>query len=152
MNGLQRLTTAILLTPADVACAARTVWGEARGEPELGQVAVAWAIRTRAEWTPAAWWGISISGVCHAHAQFSCWNPDDPNAARLAGPVSDLEGYDDIHAVVSGVLLGMAPDPTGRATHYVRRGSPASWLAACRALGIKPVSIGRHDFYALGPH
>jgi N-acetylmuramoyl-L-alanine amidase len=152
MTGLPRLTTAVLLRPGDIETASRTVWGEARGEGDAGQTAVAWVIRTRVEWNPPSWWGISISGVCHAHAQFSCWNPDDPNAARLAGPVSELEGYGDIFAIVSGVMIGGIPDPTGSATHYVRRGTPASWLAACRALGVKPVSIGHHDFYALGPH
>lgn len=152
MNVPPLLTTAVLLLPSDVDCATRTVWGEARGEGDAGQVAVGWVIRTRAEWKPSQWWGASIEGVCKCPWQFSCWNADDPNAAHLAGPSSDLEGYDDIHAVVSGVLLGGVADPTGGATHYLRRGSWAPWMRSATARNIKPVSIGHHDFYALGPH
>ena len=33
---------------ADMDVAARTVYGEARGEPDEGKIAVAWVIRTRA--------------------------------------------------------------------------------------------------------
>lgn len=152
MSELPLLTTSILLQPGDLETAARTVWGEARGEPELGQVAVAWVIRNRAEWTPPAWWGDSIKTVCRKPFQFSCWNPRDPNRAHLLGSVDALEGYADIFTIVSGVLTGDTKDPTGGATHYRVRGTPAIWESEVRRRGIEPVSIGKHDFYALGPH
>lgn len=149
---VRQTTTAVLLRAGDIEIASRTVWGEARGEGEAGQIAVAWVIRNRAEWSPPAWWGISISGVCQKPFQFSCWNTDDPNAARLAGPTSALEGFSEIFSIVSAVMISGIPDPTGSATHYKVHGIPASWDAAVASRGIKPVSIGRHDFYALGPH
>jgi len=152
MNNLPRRAATSSVQPGDIDCAARTVWGEARGEIEAGQVAVAWVIRTRARWTPPAWWGGSIAAVCRKPFQFSCWNASDPNAARLAGPRAALEGFDGILAIVSDVMVGDIPDPTGGATHYKVRGTSASWDGAVVARGLTPVSIGSHDFYALGPH
>ncbi|MGH3756111.1 MAG: cell wall hydrolase, partial [Pseudonocardiaceae bacterium] len=55
----------------------RTLYGEARGEPFDGLVAVAWVIRNRAE--SPRWWGRDVKGVCLHPLQFSCWNETDPN-------------------------------------------------------------------------
>ena len=50
---------------------AATVWGEARGEPFEGKVAVAWVIINRSR--KPGWWGEDIRSVCSARWQFSCW-------------------------------------------------------------------------------
>ena len=73
---------------------ARTVWGEARGEGEAGMAAVAAVIRNRIDVSAAHggkyWWGRDWISVCQARSQFSCWNPGDPNRAKLLA-VDDSE-------------------------------------------------------------
>src|SRR5262245_17380118 len=57
---------------------AATVYGEARGEPVEGQIAVAQVINLR-----SAKRDITFQQVCLAPKQFSCWNEGDPNRAVL---------------------------------------------------------------------
>lgn len=80
-----------LPTPAtdqEIDVMARTLWGEARGESHTGIVAVAWVILNRARADIGAdgkpdWWGEGIIGVCCKPWQFSCWNENDPNRAKM---------------------------------------------------------------------
>lgn len=143
-------TTGALLKPDDLDTLARTLYGEARGEPELGQIAVAWVVRNRAEHPDraAARWGApSIAGVCQRRFQFTCWNESDPNRARLLALDKNSALYLRLYDVASRVLLSEVPDPTNSATFYRVIGWPASW-----ANGRKPVAtIGRHEFFKLGP-
>ncbi|MBC8157732.1 MAG: cell wall hydrolase, partial [Alphaproteobacteria bacterium] len=60
---------------------ARTVWGEARGEDEIGKIAVAHVIKNRAK--HPKWWGKTIMEVCLKPWQFSCWNKKDPNREKM---------------------------------------------------------------------
>jgi len=60
---------------------ARTLWGEARGESEEGQVAVGHVIKNRVE--KKTWYGKTIKDVCLKKWQFSCWNENDPNRIRF---------------------------------------------------------------------
>jgi len=65
---------------------ARTLWGEARGEPVRGIEAVAAVVVNRvrlAQRRGGMWWGSDIVAVCRKPWQFSCWNADDPNRAKL---------------------------------------------------------------------
>ena len=65
---------------------ARTLFGEARGEGLVGQIAVAWTIRNRVEDGKAkSWWGEGYAGVCLKPYQFSCWNQNDLNYPYLSG-------------------------------------------------------------------
>ena len=57
---------------------AMTILGEARGEGEAGMYAVACVIAQR-----AVAWKKTPTKVCLQKLQFSCWNPDDPNRAKL---------------------------------------------------------------------
>src|SRR5688572_17412765 len=75
-------------TESDVDAMARTLYGEARGEPEAGQIAVAWVIRNRVTTDLRGdkkpdWWGEGVQGVCVNPSQFSCWRTDDPNRAKM---------------------------------------------------------------------
>lgn len=140
--------TVFVCTSLDLDWAARTLWGECRGEIPEGQIAVAWVIRTRAEWSPPQWWGVGLRGVCTAKDQFSCWTQetipqgDDPEVMRL-------------REVAERVMDGLEPNPAvidGQpATHYHVLGSPAEWAAKATAEGHKSVVIGKHEFFALGP-
>ena len=141
----------------DLQTMALTVWAEARGEPEEGQRAVAWVIRNRYE--HPGWWsrdrrdGIpddTIAAVCRDPYQFSCWNANDPNRARLDDPATlRTLTYMRIRALCRDVLEATAQeDPTHGADYYCTRAvaNKTAW-----ARGKTPVAtIGHHQFYRLG--
>lgn len=139
--------------PDDLDVMIRTLSGECRSESHTGKVAVAWVIRTRAQWMPPAWWGHTVGKVCLKKSQFSCWSDAEWNAnnkAHMIGlKVNDTE-YLDLSRVCTEVLFGEVIDPTGGATHYKVTGTPAKWDSS--VANLHPVAIGHHSFYRLGPH
>ncbi|HKJ75510.1 MAG TPA: cell wall hydrolase [Alphaproteobacteria bacterium] len=120
---------------------ARTVWGEARGEPELGQEAVAWVIvnRLRSGYRGAE----TLSDVCRARLQFSCWNPDDPNAALLDRVNFTRTSFCRVFAAVCRVWSGEVPDPTNGARHYHNHRVAPAWSRGHHPTAV----IGNHVFY-----
>lgn len=128
-------------TDDEIDTAARTLFGEARGESIDGKIAVVWTIRNRAE--QGGWWGDSIGTVCLKPWQFSCWLPSDPNRAKLlALPRSDRR-YKGCRRIVEEVLAGEHADPTHSSTHYCHVSITPAW-----AEGLEPVVvIGRHKFF-----
>lgn len=123
---------------------ARTLFGECRGEPREGQIAVAWVIRNRAE--RPRWWGRTVGGVCLAKAQFTCWW--DAQGATLRSPaLAHDRRLAALRRIVDDVLDGREPDPTGGADHYCTTAiaPQVRW-----ARGRQPVAvIGAHTFYRL---
>jgi N-acetylmuramoyl-L-alanine amidase len=115
----------------DAVTLARTLFGEARGEPLDGKVAVAWVIRNRAE--RKAFSGSllghpgAVSHVCLAPWQFSCWNNDDPNRPLLIKLQPNQCPNES--AIAAEVLEGATPDPTNGADHYHTIDQP-SWAHA----------------------
>lgn len=134
---------------ADLDFVTRTVWGEARGEPPIGQLAVAQVIKTRALWTPAAWWGSSLGAVCQRAFQFSCWRVQDPNYHKLMALHIDDQEYLTILAMVKRVVAGTEADPTKGATTYKVNGTTASWDKA--VAGHAPIVVWSHSFWRLTP-
>lgn len=127
---------------------ARTIWGEARGERFRGNLAVGWVARNRAE--HPRWWGRDLEAVLTKPAQFSCWNADDPNAAKCravgAEDASFVECLAAAHAVVEGSLVDPTdPDGSGGADHYHVAGLSPGWSKQRMPL----ITIGRHVFYKL---
>lgn len=122
---------------------AMLVWGEARGEPVEGKLAVANVVRNRVN--SPRWWGQDWLSVMLKPLQFSCFNEGDTNLPKLyeptkyGYPISWLESY----TAAIGVYLDMLPDPTGGATHYVRVGTKPDWLSKMSLC----VMIGNHEFY-----
>lgn len=132
-----------LISLEDIDTAARTVYGEARGESMAGMVAVAWVIRNRAE--KGGWWGDTLAGVCKHPFQFSTWNPDDPNAQIVKDlPVSFKAYGDSVWAVMQAVMeTDKRADPTMGAMHYHNSSVNPKW-----AKGHAPcVIIGNHLFF-----
>jgi N-acetylmuramoyl-L-alanine amidase len=119
---------------------ARTLWGEARGEGRRGLEAVAAvALNRRA----LGRWGADLAAVCRAPWQFSCWNANDPNRAKLLA----VDARDPVFAlcleIAAEALAGRLADPTGGATHYHAAGASPRWTR-----GLAPCArIGRHVFY-----
>ncbi|MGQ9366637.1 cell wall hydrolase [Azospirillum sp. ST 5-10] len=125
---------------------ARTLWGEARGEPVRGIEAVAAVVLNRVRVAQARggfWWGGDVVAVCRKPWQFSCWNADDPNRAKLLAVTADDPVFATCLRVARRAVTGTLPDPTDGATHYHRAGVTPSWT-----LGHAPCAeIGHHLFY-----
>lgn len=120
---------------------ARTLWGEARGESVRGIEAVAAVVINRAR--RGGWWGRSVEGVCRKPMQFSCWNPDDPNRAKLEAVDESDRMFRICLRIARRALAGSVDDPTRGATHYHVRGLLPAW-----SRGREPsAEIGNHLFY-----
>lgn len=143
----------------DRAALACTVFGEARREPLVGQHAVAWVVRNRLMHPRR--FGHSWKGVCHRHAQFSCWYPwggTSNYAAVMAAAEQLVTGKAPAPGsalaralqVADDVMAGIAPDPTRTADHYFApKGMPDGRRPAW-AVGVEPtVVIGNHVFFRL---
>ena len=129
-------------TPEDIDVLARTVWGEARGEPRAGQVAVAHVILNRA--SQGGWWGDTVAKVCLHKYQFSAWLENDPNRAKMEALTGEETTFRQCLSIAAGVLGGIHADPTGGANHYHTKKVKPDWATA------EPIAdIGAHLFYAL---
>ena len=140
----------------DVDILARTIWGEARGEPTAGEIAVGWTARNRAAIAAAyeATHGKahqhfgdgSIASACQMRAQYSCWNQGDPNRAALISVSEDSSAsFRDCVKEAQQIIAGSLPDPTHGSCHYYSTDlpDPPAW-----AIGHTPVAhIGKHLFF-----
>ncbi len=139
----------VLRAQAPVILLTMLVWGEARGEPQDGKVAVAWVVRNRVN--KPRWWGRSWKGVMlHRNPQatlyqFSCFNPNGPNLKKLMNPLKHDSGETWIacYAAAVGVYCDILGDPTNGATHYFSVDIRPSWADSMEHEG----TIGRHEFY-----
>lgn len=126
---------------------ARTLWGEARGESLVGQIAVAWTIRNRVnDGKDKSWWGEGYAGVCQKPYQFSCWNKNDPNYTYLSGAKQiPFREFAQAQIAADQVLVGKVSDPTGGATHYYAITMPKApdWAAGAK----QTLKLGRHVFF-----
>lgn len=130
---------------------ARTLWGEARSEGARGMEAVAHVILNRVQYAKKNggkfWWGHDVTTVCQRPYQFSCWNHNDPNRAKIiALDASDIHFATCLRIARRGVYGHLGDDVTGGATHYHTMGVNPVW-----SRGQTPTTlIGRHKFYDLG--
>lgn len=127
-----------VVSAEDLDVAARTVWGEARGEAFEGRLAVAHVIANRAE---ANYMGDTLAAVCRRPYQFSCWNSDDPNRAKMEALSKDDPVYRDCLLAV-GLALVSDADPTRGARHYHNESVAPKWADAAR----ERIVIGDHIF------
>ncbi len=125
----------------DIEIMARTIYGEARGETQLAKLAVASVILNRVR--KGGWFGNSIIEVCKKPKQFSCWNSDDPNRAKIeAVGWGDLD-FQRCALAALQALTAQEADPTQGATHYHAIGIKPKWADSLKMFG----SIGHHVFY-----
>ena len=130
-----------MTTIKDVDTLARTVYGEARGEPSDGKKAVALVILNRVK--ANKWYGKTITEVCLKPYQFSCWNENDPNREKLMAIGLDNKFFQECMMATLAVLLGTVPDVTLGATHY-HAGTikPPVWAKG------PSITIAGHIFYS----
>ncbi len=139
-------------TDRDVTTLAKTLSGEARGEPTAGKVAVAFVILNRADRRAfagdLAGQGGAVEAVCLAPWQFSCWNESDPNRERLLE--LEPEGYAGELEIARTALSGRTVDPTRGADSYHTLEAPAGadvWPPKWAAVMPEKARIGGHVFY-----
>lgn len=127
---------------------ARTIFGEARGEPIEGMEAVANVVLNRvkvAKTKGRYWWGNNIIGVCQKPYQFSCWNKSDPSYQRLINVTDKNIHFATALRIARRAVMGALKDRTNGATHY-----HADYISPYWSKGEAPVKIiGRHIFYKL---
>lgn len=128
---------------------ARTIWGEARAEPQAGMEAVASVVLNRVRVAQAHgghyWWGGDIISVCQKPYQFSCWNRSDPNYAKLVAVTQADIHFATCLRIARRAAAGTLADRTHGATHY-----HADYVSPYWAKGRTPAAvIGRHIFYRL---
>jgi spore germination cell wall hydrolase CwlJ-like protein len=139
----------VSVSPTDMDTLARTVWGEARGEHLLGQVAVAWVVTNRVivarkDRAKFLWWGDRLQAVCLAPNQFSAWLPTDPNFEQLKATHLGVASFERAYGLAALVIGGSIADPTNGSTHYFADSIPApSWTHAMDPRA----KIGAHNFF-----
>ena len=117
----------------------RTLYGEARGEPEAGQVAVVHVVRNRVIAR-----GTNAQTECMRPYQFSCWLAADPNSKKLRDLRPDSADYRRLAAVVDRAW--QAPDTVQGARHYyaASMATPPAWAKTGRIVA----RLGGHIFMA----
>jgi len=147
----------------DLDVLARTVYGEARGESDLGRLAVAYVPVNRALIAAAfvashgrhhpLYGDGTVASACLMPWQFSCWNLNDPNRAKLLALDPNGEEAAPCRAMAQAALDRTAPDPSNGATHYHTAMAPRDGMdwPPDWATGQTPTAtIGSHCFYRLG--
>ena len=130
--------SALVLSRQDYDVLVRTIWGEARGECEVGEIAVAHVVFNRALREDRR-----VAAVCRARDQFSCWR----HSSRLLRLSTRDSEYVRIKELVQQAveLYVSGCDFSRGATYYERHQDHARW--ARRHLLV--ARIGHHDFYRL---
>lgn len=120
---------------------ARTLYGEARGEPLNGMEAVATVVMNRVR--RGGWFGKDVISVCLKPYQFSCWNKGDPNFSKIHAVSADDPVFATCKRVAARAVSGTLPDAVRGATHYHTLSCNPKW-----SLDQVPVAqIGNHLFY-----
>ena len=115
----------------------KTIYGEARGEPELGQRAVAWVIYNRVQLNRNYWGGNTIASVCRAQYQFECWNGVSDIIMTETGARNAIDNW--------LLLVYLGSDPSFGSQYFNnpdKEGYPP-WTNNV----IRTVKIGAHQFY-----
>lgn len=117
------------------------VYGEARGEPLLGKVAVAWVVKNRV--LRPGWWGKTWRDVMLKPRQFSCLNESDPNfdAILIAYQRRNM-AWLECEWAARGVIDNYLSDPVSGATHYHSTRIHPPWADELTEVAI----IGNHRF------
>jgi N-acetylmuramoyl-L-alanine amidase len=123
------------LSIEDILIAARTVFGESRGEPFEGQKAVAHVILNRAKREG------SVAAACLRPKQFSAWNLGDATRERMVTvTTNDPKFRTAIRAFLEAVDEA---DFTLGCTHYCTLITNPAWAKD----EIPDLIIGNHKFY-----
>lgn len=136
----------------DIEIMARTLFGEARGEPEAGQIGVADVILARSI-DPR--WPKTVTAVCCQRMQFSCWNdtdvPNDNTVSMKSANLEDPQFLQCLHVAVGQLSLmrmGQWTSSVKGANHYLNVRTLSvlpSWWDPAKITMV----IGHHTFARL---
>lgn len=128
-----------------------TLLGEAGGEPIEGQIAVGCVIRNRLTAKT------TYRDVCLAARQFSCWDDQGADGARVYAtaeallarqPIGEANVLSELCWVADGILGNQLRDRVNGSTNYLTsalyRSQPPSWARRLRIVA----QIGAHVFLA----
>ncbi len=119
---------------------AKTLYGECRGEPREGKIAVCWVMHRR------EMDGKLRNDILDPY-QFSCYNYGDPNLSKLLQVGIEDKVFQECIDIAFGVLNGNYPDPTNGADHYFnRRLVQPEWAKKMTLVA----TFGAHEFYKSG--
>lgn len=118
-----------------ILCLALNIYYEARGEPELGKRAVAYATINRTENNN------EVCKIIQEPGQFS-WLP----AKR---PIKDIRAFHDAKQMAREVIADTERinDPTKGATYFHHEGVHPSWAKKFK----RTLKVGKHIFYRERP-
>lgn len=134
---------------------ALAIYGESRGEPAEGKIAVGSVVLERVD--HRAWDGKTIPEVCLKKYQFTCFDPRDPNHGKLlhiaenwdAEMVTDA-ALNDCYGIACGLIDGRIPrTPEIAASHccqYLTKAAKkgVDWWREMKLV----LMIREHEFYA----
>jgi spore germination cell wall hydrolase CwlJ-like protein len=128
----------------DIGILARTIMGEARGEPFDGKVAVGRTIVNR--WRSKKWFaGATIAETAQMTWQYSCWNRNDPNRARILDAAFDEAGLRECMRAALDAIDGKGAEWLKDCTHYYADHiRTPNWAEGRTPAG----QIGNHIFFA----
>lgn len=129
---------------SDVDVMARTLYGEARNQPFKGIVAVAYVIKTRSKERNK-----TITEICLAPLQFSCWNKNDPNRKIIEFVGLDRPAFMKCFGIACLVITGELINPTFGANHYHTIAAPpknVKWPPSWAKNMTLIAEIGSHRF------
>lgn len=131
--------------PADIRCLALTIYFEARGEPDLGKLAVAHVVMNRSldRRFPASICDVTRqqSGDPDGHCQFS-WTCD-----ALSDRPTDRTAWQRSVAIAKAVYYGRSIDPTAGAMYFHADFADPAWSHQMEPA----LRIGHHLFYKPAP-
>jgi spore germination cell wall hydrolase CwlJ-like protein len=124
----------------------RMIWGEARGQPLKGMVAVANIPINRLKDHRKRFGSLLHTVILRPYA-FSCFNRNDPNLTKLVNNPGKPIGL--CRNIARLALDGLLKDPTNGATHYFNPKvvSPFSTGSWNRVFMSFRGDIGNHQFY-----
>lgn len=137
--GSKPQTPSQLVSYDQLECLALNIYWESRGEPEMGQAAVAHVTlnRVNAPHYPNSICGVVKQGGLKGPCQFS-WYCDS-----IDNSPTDRDAWDKSLVMAMRVLVG-TPDPTHGAVFFHHVSLEPDWA---RGQYIKPITIGEHVFF-----
>ena len=126
----------------DIDLFARVLYGEARGEPDEGKIAIANVVMNRVN--NPCWWGKDLYSVLKKPYQFSCLNDNDPNLPIIMSVTEDNPVFDRCLDIAKQAFSNKLPDITkGANSYYAKSIAAPKWT-----VGLTPTAeIGNHIFY-----
>ncbi|MEQ9347752.1 MAG: cell wall hydrolase [Thalassospira sp.] len=97
----------------DIDILARTIFGEAKANSTADAEAIANVVMNRCMLPN---WPSTPAEVCQQAWQFSCWNTNDPNRARIMNASGDW--FKKCQSIARKAVTAGTHDMTNRATHY----------------------------------